>query len=142
MARSIDSGSRPFNHVRYESANTNPYGAGDPYYNNSTGYLPPQPPKKAVSGWIKFGVPVAILIVIGVAVGVAVGIVEHNKHNNSNSDIASNPSAAASSAINAKSSVGRFPTATDASFFMPIYPSTVCLSLRFDSPLALTTILD
>lgn len=125
----MESDQRPLTHVRYQSANSNPYGAGDPYYNQSSGYLPPQKPKKGVSNWIKIGVPVLILVIIGVVVGVVVGVKKHNDDNAAASS--NNPSAAASSAINEKNSVGRFPTATDTNYFMPIYPSTVRSRLSF-----------
>lgn len=122
----MDSDQRPLTHVRYQSANSSPYGAGDPYYSQSTGHLPPQKPKKRVSNWIKFGVPVLIIVIIAVVVGAVVGVKKHNDNNNDIAASSNNPSAAASSAINAKSSIGRFATATDTNYFMPIYPSTVC----------------
>lgn len=120
----MDSDERPLNHVRYQSANANPYG-GDPYYNGSQGYLPTPMPKKRVSNWIKFGVPVAILVIIAAVVGAVVGVKKHNDNAAASSASNSNPSAAASSAVGVKASVGRFATATDSNFFQPIYPSTV-----------------
>lgn len=133
---SFDSGQRPLTHVRYQSANASPYGAGDPYYNNSTGYLPAQKPKKGLSPWIKFGVPVAILVIIAVVVGAVVGTKKSN--DNKSAAAASDPSAAASSAINAKTSVGRFAVSTDSEFMMPVYPSTTNTAL-FTTPTFIST---
>ncbi|KAL5534002.1 hypothetical protein ACEPAG_462 [Sanghuangporus baumii] len=121
MASSFDSGQRPLTHVRYQSANANPYGSGDPYYNQSSGFLPPQKPKKGISPWIKFGIPVAILVIVGVVVGAVVGTRNNDNDNRASSN---DPSAAASSAVSAKSEVGRFAVQTDSEFMMPIYPST------------------
>ncbi|EJD03712.1 uncharacterized protein FOMMEDRAFT_167044 [Fomitiporia mediterranea MF3/22] len=121
MANSFDSGQRPLTHVRYQSANSNPYGSGDPYYNQSSGFLPPQKPKKGVSNWIKFGIPVAILVIAGIVVGAVVG----TKKSNDNKTASKNdPSAAASSAVSAKSEIGRFAVSTDSEWMLPVYPST------------------
>ena len=125
---SFDSGQRPLTNQNYQSAN-NPYGSGDPYYQQSSGFLPPQRPKKGTSGWIKFGIPVAILIIIGVVVGVAVGVTHNNNSKSAASSNNNNPTAAANSAINAKTSVGLFPISTDSDFMVPVYPSTVSVFL-------------
>jgi hypothetical protein len=107
---------------------TSPYGSGDPYYNTSTGYITPSNPKRSLtkSKWIKFGVPVGILVIAG-AVVAAVLATRHHGHNSSSSSKNSNP-AAASSAISAKNAVGVFPTATNSEFMVPLYPSTVRLA--------------
>jgi hypothetical protein len=99
--------------------------SGDPYYNSSTGYAAPANAKKSISKWIKFGVPVGVLIVAGAVVGAVVGTRHHGNSSASNSSTGS--PAAASSAISAKNAVGIFPTATDSEFMVPIYPSTVRL---------------
>ena len=117
---SIDSGQRPLTHVRYQSANANPYGAGDPYYNHSSGFLPPQKPKQGISPWIKFGVPVAVLVVVGVVVGAVVGT--HKSSSSSKS-----AAAAASSAVSEKTSIGVFAVSTNSEWMLPVYPSTVSL---------------
>ena len=121
---SFDSGQRPLTHVRYQSANANPYGSGDPYYNGtgnqSSGFLPPQKPNKGgLSPWIKFGVPVGILVIIGAVVGAVVGTRNHN------SSSSSNAAAAASSAVGAKTSVGVFAVSTNSEWMLPVYPTTV-----------------
>jgi hypothetical protein len=98
---------------------TSPYGSGDPYYNQSSGYIASGPQKKGRSNWIKFGIPVALLVVIGAVVG---GVVGSRSKNNSSSS--SGSSANPSSIVSIKDSVGRFATATDSDYFMPVYPST------------------
>ena len=120
---SFEQGQRPLNHVRYQSANSNPYGAGDPYYNQSTGFFPPQQPKKGTSPWVKFGIPVAVIVVVAVVVGAVVGT-KHSSSDSSSSS-SSDPAEAASSAAEAKTSVGIFAVSTDSEFMVPVYPSTV-----------------
>lgn len=99
-----------------------PYGSGDPYYNQSTGYITPQPAKKGVSNWVKFGIPIGILVIAGAVVGGIFGARHHN---------ASSGSGSASAAANAKNDVGLFATATNSEFMMPIYPSTVSRLFTF-----------
>ena len=129
----MDSGQRPLYSSKPESSNANPYGSGDPYYNASTGYLPPQKPKKGVSNWIKFGIPVAVLIIVGVVVGVVVGTRNNNNDDSSSSGGSNGDPAAAESSLVDQKNLGRFPTATDSEYFVPIYPSTV----RSFSPLVI-----
>ncbi|KAF8273882.1 chondroitin AC/alginate lyase [Lactarius quietus] len=108
----------------YNAIDSNsPYGSGDPYYNASTGYITPANPKKPLNKWIKFGAPVAILVVAG-AVVAGVLASRHHNHNSSSSTSSSGNPAAASSAISAKNAVGIFPTGTDSEFMVPLYPST------------------
>lgn len=106
--------------TNYSSVNRNtPYGSGDPYYNASTGYItPPQPPKKQVSNWIKFGVPIAILVIAGAVLGGVLG---------SRASKSSSSSSAATSAIQAKNAIGIYPTGTDSLYMVPLYPTTVCV---------------
>lgn len=124
----------------YDAINSNtaaqqhpsPYGSGDPYYNESSGFITPVARKKGTSNWIKFGVPVLILVIIGAVVGGVVG----SRSSKSSTDAATSSSsgasgsasgeAAASSAVSAKLAIGRFATATNSEYMMPIYPQTVC----------------
>jgi hypothetical protein len=109
-----------------QNLHSSPYGSGDPYYNESTGYITPMQSKKRLSPWIKFGVPVAVLVVIGVVVGIVVGT--HHSSSSSSSSASSSggkAGAAASSAASAKNAIGIFPTATNSFYEMPLYPSTV-----------------
>lgn len=128
----------------YTNPNTNtPYGSGDPYYNESSGYITPMPMKKKLSPWVKFGVPVAILVIVGVVVGAVVGTKAHSSSSGKTSSNTaadgssgddSSPSgqaAAASSAAAVKEAIGVYPTATDSLYLLPIYPSTVSRNLRF-----------
>lgn len=109
--------------ANYSSVNpTTPYGSGDPYYNESTGYITPQASAaKKTSNWIKYGIPVAIVAIVGIVVGVVLGT--RSSHNSSSSGASS--SAAATSAIGAKNALGIFPTGTDSLYMLPLYPSTV-----------------
>lgn len=104
--------------ANYSSVNrTTPFGSGDPYYNASTGYITPsQPPKKKVSNWIKFGVPIAVLVIVGAVLG---GVLGSRASKNSSA------SSAATSAIQAKNAIGIFPTGTDSLYMLPLYPATV-----------------
>lgn len=102
-----------------------PYGSGDPYYNESTGFITPmQSTKKRLSPWIKFGVPVGILVAIGVIVG-AVVATRHSSSGSSSASSSGSSPGSASSAISAKSEIGLFATATNSFYEMPLYPQTV-----------------
>ena len=103
--------------------NRSPYGSGDPYYNESSGFITPLPAKKRTSNWIKIGVPVLILVIIGAVVGGVVGSRSKSKSTSAASSLGGD--AAASSAASIKLDIGRFATATNSEFMMPIYPSTV-----------------
>jgi hypothetical protein len=107
-----------------------PYGSGDPYYNASSGYVAPQPAKKGVSKWIKFGVPLLILAIVGGVVG---GVLGSRK---SNTPTSASAAAAASSAASAQNAIGVFPTATNSLYMVPIYPSTVSLMVYMTLSLA------
>ncbi|KAI6162081.1 chondroitin AC/alginate lyase [Pisolithus thermaeus] len=110
------------NYASVNNTQTSPYGSGDPYYNESTGYVTPhRPPVKKTSNWIKYGVPAAIVIVVGVVVGAVLGTRAANK---SASESAAGSSAAATSAIGAKNDLGIFPTGTDSLYMLPLYPAT------------------
>ena len=107
--------------------NRSPYGSGDPYYNASTGYITPANAKKPLSKWIKFGIPVAVIVIAGAVVAGVLASRHGNKSSSSSSSSSGSP-AAASSAVSAKNAVGIFPTGTDSEFMVPIYPSTVGLA--------------
>lgn len=110
------------NNNNADYGSTNPYGSGDPYYSQSTGYITPVPAKKRSNSWVKFGIPIGILLVIGVVVGVVVGIKTHGSNTSNSSNKSAD--AAASSAASAKLALGRFATATNSEFMVPVYPST------------------
>ncbi|KAI5835322.1 hypothetical protein K523DRAFT_228478 [Schizophyllum commune Tattone D] len=100
-----------------------PYGSGDPYYNESTGYITPHnaPSKKGTSKWVKIGIPVAVIIIVAAVLGGVLGSRASNKDSEAAS---SDSSAAASAAVSAKNDVGIFATATNSEYMMPVYPST------------------
>jgi len=103
-----------------------PYGSGDPYYTQSTGYITPhQPVKKGISKWIKIGVPVFVLVIAAVVLGAVFGTRKSNTSSAQTNGGNSGDAAAASSAASIKIAVGRFATATNSEFMVPIYPSTV-----------------
>ena len=78
-----------YNHSNASAINqSNPYGSGDPYYNESTGFITPHPAKKGTSKWIKFGIPVAVVVIAAVVVGVVLGV-RSNKNSSSSSSSAS-----------------------------------------------------
>ena len=86
------------------------------------GPVPAAPAKTSRKGiWIAVGA----LVVIAIAVGVGVGVSQSNKKSDGGSGGGNSPQGAASSAIDAKTSVGRFATATQSMYLMPEYPSTV-----------------
>ncbi|KAF5381873.1 hypothetical protein D9757_007543 [Collybiopsis confluens] len=134
--KSLDRIPRVFR-MAYHQANNNstqnlnnPYGASDPYYNQSTGYIsPPAMNEKrrsqGVSNWIKFGVPVAILVIIGVVVGAVVGT-RQSSSSSSNPQAKAAASASASSAsVNAaleELATGKFAMATNSLYMVPLYP--------------------
>jgi hypothetical protein len=103
---------------------SSPYPSADPYYSSTTGLgNPSRSAKKPLSKWIKFGLPVAVLVIAGAVVGGVVGSRHHK--NNSSTSSGSSGGPAASSAVSAKNAAGIFPTATDSEYMVPIYPSTV-----------------
>lgn len=111
-------------------APTTPYGSGDPYYNESSGYIAPiggAAKKRGTSPWIKFGIPLLICVIIAAVVGGVVGSRAHHNDSSASSAAAASPTgaAAASSAASAKEAIGVFATGTDSLYMLPLYPSTV-----------------
>ncbi|KAJ7085693.1 chondroitin AC/alginate lyase [Mycena belliarum] len=99
-----------------------------------SGYITPAGRKKRTSNWIKFGIPVLLVVIIAVAVGVVVGSRKKSSSPAASAAAsAASASAAASSAASAKLAIGRFATATNSEFLMPIYPSTTDSAI-FSSP--------
>jgi hypothetical protein len=103
-----------------------PYGAGDPYYAESTGFITPQQPlkKKGLSNWIKIGVPVLILVIVAAVLGGVLGSRAANNKDAASSD-SSNGGAAHSPGASINLEEARFATATDSQYLEPLYPSTV-----------------
>jgi hypothetical protein len=91
-------------------------------YRQSSGRTPGR--KQPISKWIKLGIPLLIVAaIVAIVVGVVVGA---RKNTNSSGAPGSNGvPGSASSAVSAKLAIGRFATATDSEFLVPLYPSTV-----------------
>jgi hypothetical protein len=108
---------------------SSPYGSGDGYYNESSGFVASQPKKKKkTSPWIKFGIPLLILIIAGVVVGVVLGIRHHD------SSAAATASGSAAAASSAAAAIGLFAQQTNSLYMMPIYPQTVRFSTHLSVP--------
>jgi hypothetical protein len=118
-----------YNSIDYQA----PYGAGDPYYNASTDFIASSAPRRKPKNknWLKIVVPLIVLIVIA---GAVVGGIFGSRKSKASSGASSGSGSAASSAVSVKNSVGRFATATDSEFMVPLYPSTVssCFSLLLE----------
>ncbi len=111
-----------YNHSNASAVNqSNPYGSGDPYYNESTGFINPQKQKQGTSKWIKIGIPVAVVVIAAAVVGAVLGI-RSSKNSSSTSSASSKGDQAAGSA---QGDLAIFATATASQFMLPIYPSTV-----------------
>lgn len=118
---------------RPNQPSNSPYGSGDPYYSQSTGYITPQAaPKKGLSKWIKFGVPLLVVAIVAAVVG---GVLGSRKSSSSSAASSSGggsgsgdgaTTADPSAVATAKSDASRYATATNAYYQMPLYPSTVC----------------
>lgn len=117
-------------HSTERAAPISPYGSGDPYYSKSSGYIASGPVKRSKSNWLKIGVPIAILVIVGAVVGGILGS-RAGKKNNTNSPGGNNSNDNSNGNDNSdggvKNGLARFPTSTDPFYGMPIYPSTVSL---------------
>ena len=110
-------------HTPYNQSTANlntPYGSGDPYYNESTGFITPANPKKGTSKWVKIGIPVAVIVIAAAVVGAIFGV----RASKNSSSTSSKSSSADTSSGNSDGS-GMLATATDSLYLLPIYPSTV-----------------
>jgi hypothetical protein len=108
-----------------ESRQHSPYGAGTPYLQSESGFVAPAPePKKRTSNWIKFGIPVALILIAAAVVGGVLGR-RASKSSSGGGGGNQDPAAAASSVASVKSAVGRYATGTNSKYMIPVYPSTV-----------------
>lgn len=81
---------------------------------------------KTMSKWIKLGLPLFVVAAIaGIVVGAVVGTRKNENRSISGTTGSSGVPGSASSAVSAKLAIGRFATATDSEFMVPLYPSTV-----------------
>jgi len=95
----------------------------------SSGHIrSPASGKKPISKWIKLGIPLFIVAaIVGIVVGAVVGTRKNTNRSSSasgGSGVPGSASSAAASAVSAKLAIGRFATATDSEFMVPLYPST------------------
>ncbi|KAJ7042405.1 chondroitin AC/alginate lyase [Mycena alexandri] len=116
----------------YSHSGQQEYGSGGAYSNGDPAFIQPgqawpqRQKKRRTSKWIKIGVPVLVLI-IAAAVVVAVLVTRKKSKSNSSS------SASGSGSGSNKLAAGRFATATNSEFMMPIYPSSTDTA-AFGSP--------
>jgi hypothetical protein len=129
MRNSYDSASRPLgvqDHYYKDNNASNPNFEGTGYHNADdidqyyTASYPNlrEEKKSGVSPWIKWGIPIAIIIIAGAVVGAVLAVRAHNK--NTQSDISSSPGGQTT----AKNGEFIFATGTD-TYLLPIYPSEV-----------------
>ena len=77
--------------------------------------------RTGASPWIKFGIPVLVVVVIGAVVGGVLGSRHH-----SNNSTSTSPSASGTATQSGVVGVGLFYTATDG-YGLPVYPSSVSM---------------
>jgi hypothetical protein len=108
-------------------APTSPYGSGDPYYTKSSGYMASGTgaAKSSKKNWLKFGVPIAILVIVGAVVGGVLG--SRSKKSNSSGNNSGNDNGNGNPNGVTINGFARFPASTDSFYGMPIYPSSVSL---------------
>lgn len=129
------------------SYNNNPYRDGGAGYNDSSvGFIQPQAPiqrKKGVSPWIKFGLPVLVVVAIAAVVGGILGTRKSSSEDESASssggskggkgdDGKINSSAPIATATD-KLAAGRFAVETQSKYMIPVYPSATNTAL-FSAP--------
>lgn len=102
------------------SHDPSPYASGDGFYNQSSGYYPPQQKKKGVSNWVKIGIPVLVLVIAGAVAGAVVAVRAKNNSVSSSSSAAGG--SGGSSGGSGAAGNGIFATATNADGW-PVYPS-------------------
>ncbi|KAE9397953.1 hypothetical protein BT96DRAFT_966108 [Gymnopus androsaceus JB14] len=118
--------------MSYHSANNQNYSTQNlAEADGNHGYISPlneKPKGRSTSKWIKFGIPIAILVIIAVVVGAVVGVKENKKKTNSSPAAQSSAAAAASSSsVNAaieELATGKFAAATNSLYMVPIFPQT------------------
>ena len=114
-------------HTTEHAAPTSPYGSGDPYYNKSSGYIASGAPARSKKNWLKFGIPIAVLVIVGAVVGGVLGSRSNKKSNSSGGSSGGNNgnNGDPNSDNPVVNGLARLPSSTDSFYGMPIYPSSV-----------------
>lgn len=108
-----------------------------------------KPARRRTSPWVKFGIPLLILVIIGAVLGGVLGTQLHKSSKKSSSGggggggsgtstsklSPSQSSSLASAMSTAKVNIGRFPASTD-TYGQPVYPSTTNTALYGDPTFA------
>ena len=114
-----------------------------PYYGEELGakeaatsaYGSAQAPRKGVSKWIKFGIPVVVIVILAAVLGGVFGSrAAKNRSDSSGSGDSKAGADPSSSGHAGKGTIGRFATATNSAFMVPVYPSTVSRNSFTSSP--------
>ena len=114
-------------HNTEQAVPSTPYGSGDPYYNKSSGYIASGPAKRPKRNWLKFGIPIAILVIVGAVLGGVFGSRASKKNGGSSGGSNNGDNGDGNSSNGVKNGLARFPASTDSFYGMPIYPSSVSL---------------
>lgn len=107
-----------------------PYGSGDPYYKKASGFVAsgPAASKNSKRNWLKFGIPIAVVVIVGAVVGGVLGSRSSKNNNNSSGDNNNgNNNGNGNPSGGPKNGLNRLPTSTDPFYGMPVYPSSVSL---------------
>jgi hypothetical protein len=99
-----------------------------------------KPRGKSTSKWLKFGIPIAILVIVGLVVGLVVGL-RAKKSSTSPAAQSSAAAAASSSSVNAaieELATGKFAMATNSLYMVPLYPQVVSFFPHHSHILGLT----
>jgi len=119
------------------SPGSSPYGNAG-YSESSAAFIPSSQgatskPKKGLSPWVKFGVPVAIVVIAGAVVA---GIFLSKKNSSTSADGKGGLAGGKDASVDSKAPIatatdllaaGRFATATNTKYLVPVYPSAVRL---------------
>ncbi|TFK22803.1 heparinase II/III family protein [Coprinopsis marcescibilis] len=148
--------------MSYQQYDNTPYKESNAAYaESSTGFLPPRgpvaPQKRGLSPWIKFGVPIFIVVAVGAVVGgvlgsrksstsgtgngtTAGGAAGNNGNGNGNGGRPATGTGAGSGnnlAIATATDLlaaGRFAVTTNTQYMVPVYPTSVTNSALFAAP--------
>jgi hypothetical protein len=118
--------------AQYSAINQSGQNSPFQHPNESTGFIAPaSAQKKRTSPWIKFGLPVAILVIVGAVLGGVLGSraaknggkLSSSSNSNSGSGSSSSSGDGPGGNVAGGAAVGLFATATNSEFMVPVYPS-------------------